>query len=93
MRITQHQKIINLCYDGQWVCQNQFRALYIFSPHKRRSEIELRGRYYFKKQKCQHGVANQFDYQMLDNPDYVPSKPMTSNELLQVSLGKGFEKP
>ena len=86
MRITQHQKIINLCYDGRWVCQNQFRALYIFSPHKRRAEIELRGRYRFIKRKCQHGVANQFDYQMLENPNYVPPKQITSDELLQKSL-------
>lgn len=64
---TQHQKIITLCSDGEYHCQNEFRDLFIFSPHKRRSEIEKKGRYKFKTRDCVHGVKGQFDYIMVDN--------------------------
>ena len=53
-----------MCQDRASHCQNAFRALYIYSPHKRRSEIELRGEYKFRKRKCEHGVSGQFDYLM-----------------------------
>ena len=65
-KLTQHQKIINLCSDGGWKCQNEFRALYIFSPHKRRSEIEAQGNYRFEYRKCEHGIAGQRDYRMVE---------------------------
>ena len=56
-----------MCGDGNFHCQNEFRQLYIFSPHKRRSEIEKTGQYTFEKKKCEHGVGGQFDYKMIDN--------------------------
>lgn len=72
---AQRKKIIDLCRDGQWHCQNEFRDLYIFSPHKRRIEIEGRknrnelptGMYIFEERKCEHGVRGQKDYRMFLN--------------------------
>jgi hypothetical protein len=66
MAETQHEKIIKLCEDGNYHCQNEFRALYIFSPHKRRSEIETETKYRFLKRKCEHGFKRQFDYKMIE---------------------------
>jgi len=63
--MTQRQKIIELCKDEAWHCQNEFRALYAFSPHKRRSEIEAMGDYKFIPRKCEHGVRGQKDYRMV----------------------------
>ena len=73
--MTQHQKIIEMCKDGDWHCQNAFRALYIYSPHKRRSEIEAQGEHKFKSRKCEHGVRGQFDYRMILNPYQSESLP------------------
>ena len=60
---------------GQFHCQNEFRDLFIFSPHKRRIDIEGRknrnelptGKYIFDERKCEHGVKNQKDYRMFVN--------------------------
>ena len=76
--MNQHQKILELCEDGRWVCQNEFRAIYIFSPHKRRIEIEGRknrlepiiGKYIFDERSCVHDFGNQKDYKMRKNPYY-----------------------
>src|SRR3990167_2076649 len=69
---TQHEKIVDMCSDGNWHCQNAFRALYIFSPHKRRSEITDGkakgipfGQYFFIDKPCEHGVRGQKDYKMM----------------------------
>lgn len=77
---TQHKKIIGLCSDGEFHCQNEFRALYIFSPHKRRAEIEEGGKWKFEKRKCQHGVRGQFDYRMYQDPTYIEPRKMTDEE-------------
>lgn len=71
----QKKKIVEMCKDGQFHCQNEFRDLFIFSPHKRRIEIEGRknrqelptGKYIFEERKCEHGVRGQKDYRMLLN--------------------------
>ena len=63
---TQHDKIRELCSDGEFHCQNEFRALYIFSPHKRREEIEIKDKKVFIRRKCIHGHSLQFDYKMVD---------------------------
>lgn len=62
--MTQHEKIIAMCSDDGWHCQNAFRELFIFSPHKRRGEIEKKGTYMFDERKCIHGVRGQKDYKM-----------------------------
>ena len=80
--MSQHTKIINICLDGEWHCQNEFRANYIFSPHKRRIEIEGRknkrekatGKYIFEDRACEHDVSGQRDYRMSKNLDYIPYK-------------------
>lgn len=72
-----------MCEDGQWHCQNEFREMYIFSPHKRRCEIEGRknrkekvtGRYEFLERGCEHGVRGQKDYKMIEiNPLPQPTR-------------------
>ena|SRR3990167_8743957 len=75
MKETQHQKIIDLCQSGQWICGNTFRENYIFSFHKRMIELEGRknkqetptGKYIFKYQPCEHGSKNVRDYLMVEN--------------------------
>ena len=63
-KLTQHQKILNMCSSGRFVCQNEFRANYIFSPHKRRSEIEKLG-YQWEVRPCEHNQPRQFDYKLI----------------------------
>lgn len=94
----QCRKIVEMCRDGQFHCQNEFRARFIFSPHKRRIEIEGRrnrkelvtGPYEFETRKCIHGFKNEYDYRMFPNPLYVPSKVETrdeaENRLLQQAI-------
>ena len=62
--MTQHEKIIDMCKDGEFHCQIQFWNLFIRSPHKRRGEIEKKGVYEFEDRKCEHGVRNGLDYRM-----------------------------
>ena len=83
-KITQHQKIINLCLDGEFHCQNSFRNLYIFSPHKRRKEIENEGKYMFFTRKCEHGVRGQFDYKMVERQPIVKLEKVKQPEQLQI---------
>lgn len=87
-KISQCRKIVNMCMDGQYHCQNDFRGLFIFSPHKRRNEIAGKeresdiatGKYDFIKRKCVHGVSSQYDYKMILNPNYVPEVEKTGEE-------------
>ena len=82
MNTSQHQKVIELCAGERWVCQNEFRAAFIFSPHKRRVEIEgrknrnepVQGKYEFLERKCEHGIRGQKDYKMIENPNYLTEK-------------------
>lgn len=84
INMSQHQKVIDMCIDGEYHCQNEFREKYIFSPHKRRIEVEGRknrsnkpkGKYIFDERPCEHGVVGQKDYRMRKNPDYIdPNAP------------------
>jgi hypothetical protein len=79
--MTQHQKIIELHRNANWgwVCGNAYRAEFIFSPHKRRDEIEKEGIYEFWRdkndpdrhgrpkigRKCIHGQPLVRDYLLL----------------------------
>lgn len=76
---NQYQKIIDMCSDNDWHCQIEFWNLYIRSPHKRRAEIECKGKYKFLWRECGHGRPNQRDYKMIENPNYVPP-PVLSRE-------------
>lgn len=61
--------------DGQWHCGNEFREWYIFSPHKRRIEIEGRknknepitGKYKFIERSCVHESPGVKDYLMVES--------------------------
>lgn len=76
--MNQHEKIIELCSENEWVCGNDFRKNYVFSFHKRMIEIEGRknknqtptGKYIFGWRKCTHGYAGVRDYQMTENKLY-----------------------
>src|SRR3990167_1316979 len=98
---TQHEKIVDMCSDGNWHCQNAFRALYIFSTHKRRSEITDGkakgipfGQYFFIDKPCEHGVRGQKDYKMMTR------QPVSKEEIQELTgedpvdmFGKGgFEE-
>lgn len=82
--MTQIDKIKELCKDGEYHCQNEFRNLYIYSPHKRRSEIEEQGEYIFIKRKCEHGISGQFDYKMIEKPK--EEKPIIEIKPVQTQL-------
>lgn len=86
--MKQHDKIIKLCQESEWVCGNTFRANFIFSMHKRMIEIEGRknkdepitGKYYFEARKCEHGHKLVHDYKIRLNENkyrkvdyYVPA--------------------
>lgn len=60
--MTQHEKILEMCEDGQFHCQIEFWNLYIRSPHKRRAEVEEKTGGKFEHKPCEHGVKNGFDY-------------------------------
>ena len=64
MKPTQLDKIINLCRDGNWVCQSQF-WLISKSPHKRRGDIEKEGIWKFEPRTCEHGIKNSHDFRMV----------------------------
>lgn len=64
--MSQHDKIKELMRDGEWHCQVSFWNLYIRSPHKRRSEIEKEGEFYFEDRPCEHHHKLVRDYRMLD---------------------------
>lgn len=66
-KLTQADKIINFCKDGDWHCQTEFWRNYIFSPHKRRSDIEKAGKYYFEERPCQHDITNSKDFRLRVN--------------------------
>ena len=69
--MSQHEKIIKFSKDGEYHCQNEYRANFIYSPHKRREEIVKGGwlkfgyDYVFLRKPCEHGVKNQYDYRMV----------------------------
>ena len=65
--MTQHEKIIEMCKDGEWHCQIQFWNLFIRSPHKRRQEIvdTKDSPWLFHDRPCEHGVRNGRDYRMI----------------------------
>lgn len=63
MTQSQHDKIIAFSSDGEFHCGNEYRANFIFSPHKRRSELEAKG-WRFEVRPCKHGHARVKDYRM-----------------------------
>ena len=64
MKQTQLDRIINLCRNGEWICQTSFWEI-SKSPHKRRSDIEKEGIWKFEPRKCTHGIKNSHDFRMM----------------------------
>ena len=78
MKITQHEKILQLHENRAWVCQTEYWRSYIFSPHKRRSDIEqgrargiMAGTYHFESKDCEHGIKGSRDYLLVRRVDSV----------------------
>ena len=71
--MTQHQKILQLHENREWICQNEYHAI-SWCPHKRRRELELggvkdlegnkipAGKYHFESKDCEHGIKGSRDY-------------------------------
>jgi hypothetical protein len=78
--MTQPEKIIELCKDGVWHCQNEFHPI-TWSPHKRRGEIEQKGKYLFEPRPCEHGIPQSKDFLMKPNPLYQAT-PLTPTKLM-----------
>jgi hypothetical protein len=65
----QHQKIVDMCADGEFKCQTQFWNI-SKSPHKRRGELQELG-YHFEDRCCVHGIKLSKDFR----PIAAPHKP------------------
>jgi len=65
--MTQHERIIELCSDNDWHCNDDFHPI-TWSPHKRRGEIEKKTDkngnklYEFYERPCEHGIAQSKDF-------------------------------
>jgi hypothetical protein len=73
LKMTQAQKIIEMCKGGDWVCQASFWKAYIFSPHKRRDDIKkIKERgiqiYDFAGRPCIHGIERSKDFKLIRYP-------------------------
>jgi hypothetical protein len=74
LKMTQAQKIIEMCQGGDWVCQASFWKAYIFSPHKRREDvtkiIDKDGNklYDFAERSCEHGIERSKDFKLIRLP-------------------------
>lgn len=64
-----------MCLDGQWHCQEEFRAI-SWSPHKRRDDVATwhkyrhpdgTQKYGWLDRPCEHGIAKSKDYLMVQN--------------------------
>ena len=82
---TQFDKILAMCADGLWHCQDEFWKI-SRSPHKRRGDIEKgvphgieAGRYEFIPRPCEHGIDRSRDFRMIEHD-------MTPQEKKQLSM-------
>ena len=64
--MTQHDKIIALHENREWVCQDEYHTI-TWSPHKRRSEITAKGVYHFEERPCMHGIERSKDFLLVRN--------------------------
>lgn len=63
--MTQTEKITRFCKCNTWTCQATFWKNFIFSPHKRRSDIVEEGEYYFEERPCEHGISHSKDFKRI----------------------------
>ena len=69
--MTQHQKILQLHENREWICQAEYRNI-SWCPHKRRKDIEEgrakgipAGKYHFESKDCEHGIKGSRDYLLI----------------------------
>ena len=80
--MSQHDKILELHLMGEWVCGNDYRREFIFSPHKRREEFAEKYQKTFEHKPCTHNSKNVQDYLLRDKkypeePYLVEYQPVT----------------
>ncbi len=63
--MNQYEKILGFCRVNRWTCQRTFWANFIFSPHKRRSELTEQGEFYFEERPCEHGILRSKDFKLM----------------------------
>lgn len=87
-RLTQHQRIIELCAGERWVCVKDFHPI-TWYPWKRRAEISEKGKYFFKSRKCEHGISGADDWMMIElkqeSTQKTPEPTQNINESTQRS--------
>ena len=73
--MTQHQKILQLHENREWICQAEYRNI-SWCPHKRRKDIEegrAKGiparKYHFESKDCEHGIKGSRDYLLVRRVD------------------------
>jgi hypothetical protein len=81
--MSQHDKIKQICADGEFHCQIEFWNAYIRSPHKRRAEIEKKG-YLFEPRPCTHGQKRSYDYRMVKIEPKVESRQSIQSVLYPI---------
>ena len=76
-KMTQHQRILQLHENREWVCQAEYRNI-SWCPHKRRTDIcegrakDLEGNripagtYYFDWKECEHEIKGSRDYLLIN---------------------------
>lgn len=88
MKQTQHFKILNLLRQNEWTCTNFMYASFIADPRKRLEELRKEG-YEMEWRWCQNPTHNHDghskEWRLIKSPK--PQKSMTSEEILQISLG------
>ena len=80
--MTQHQKILQLHENREWICQAEYRNI-SWCPHKRRKDIEEgrakgipAGKYHFESKDCEHGIKGSRDYLLVCNLE----EPITEHQ-------------
>src|SRR3989338_9257228 len=83
--MTQHQKILQLHENREWVCQAEYRNI-SWCPHKRRTDIcegrakDLEGNkipagtYYFDWKECGHEIKGSRDYLLVNRVKPLEAK-------------------
>lgn len=73
--MTQHEKILSLLSNGEWICTNSFYASYIADPRTRIVELKKKG-YLLEWRWCQtHEHRKSKEWRLLAEPQ---EKPYTS---------------
>ena len=80
--MSQYARILALYDDKDIACQREFWAI-SKSPHKRRKDLEVTGKYLFQAIPCGHDMDRSFDYKLIRLEGAEPKKELN---LLQRAL-------